>query len=89
MQTAVNWMIDELIKKHVGTVGNEYVEIFEQAKLLHKQEILNSFSAGAEDGFYGLSDSDAEMYYETLVNGKDWSKVTLEMRTLFKQPKKD
>ncbi len=61
---------------------------FEQAKEMQKQEILNAFSAGVEDGFDGLGDSDIEMYYETLANGKDWSKVTLKMRDLFKQNNK-
>ena len=36
--TAVNWMIDELIKKHVGKVGNEYVEIFEKAKEMEEKQ---------------------------------------------------
>jgi len=36
--TAVNWMIEELIKKHVGKVGNEYVEIFEKAKEMEEQQ---------------------------------------------------
>ena len=41
--TAVNWMIDELIKKHIGKVGNEYVEIFEQAKQIEKQQIIDAY----------------------------------------------
>jgi hypothetical protein len=83
--TSIEWLA-AYIK---GITSLNCDDIIEQAKEMHKQEVLNSFSAGAEDGFDGLSDSDAEVYYETLVNGKDWSKVTLEMRALFKQPKKD
>ena len=48
--TAVNWMIDELIKKHVGKVGNEYVEIFEQAKEQEKQDIISAYAFGHNDG---------------------------------------
>jgi len=78
--TSVTWLLEELKKVHHPT---EAMIIY--ANKLHKQEIVNAFSAGAEDGFDGLGDSDVELYYETLANGKDWSKVTLKMRDLFKQ----
>lgn len=45
-QTAVNWMIDQLIKKHVGNVGNEYIEIFEQAKNMEQGQICLAFLEG-------------------------------------------
>jgi hypothetical protein len=69
------------IREFLTTIHNFYYKVEE----MHKQEILNAFSAGAEDGFDGLSDSDVELYYETLANGGDWSKVTLKMRDLFKK----
>ena len=50
--TAVNWMIDQLLKKHVGKVGNEYVEIFEQAKEMEKQQIIDAYDQGDEDGYW-------------------------------------
>ena len=95
--TSIEWLENELKKSiHFYRLiediesKNTIVQpnLFEQAKEMHKQEILNAFSAGVEDGFDGLGDSDVEMYYETLANGKDWSKVTLKMRDLFKQNKK-
>jgi len=41
--TSIQWMIDELIKKNTGKVGNEYIEIFDKAKEMHKQEIMDAY----------------------------------------------
>ena len=49
--TAVNWMIDELIKKHIGKVGNEYVEIFDKAKEMEKQQIIDAYQSGDGDAY--------------------------------------
>ena len=70
MQTAVNWMIEELIKKHVGKVGNEYVEIFEKAKEMEKQQMLDAFEEGSSDGFYGWGSSNKEQYYNETYGSK-------------------
>ena len=66
-QTAVNWMIDELIKKHVGKVGNEYVEIFEEAKEMEKQQIIDVF----EMGRFNIDDmGNGEEYYNETYGSK-------------------
>jgi len=71
--TSIEWMIDELIKKHTGKVGNEYIEIFEKAKEMHKQEIVKSFDEGQEYEYqYHINNApkfDSETYYqETFVS---------------------
>lgn len=44
--TAVNWMIEKLLERHSGTLGNEYVKIFEQAKNMEQGEICLAFLEG-------------------------------------------
>jgi len=57
-QTAVEWLIEQIKKEHPF-----WTSIFEQAKEMEKQQILDAFSEGASDGFYGESDSNREQYY--------------------------
>jgi len=56
--TSIEWLIDALENPKL-----KWDDIKEQAKERHKQEIINAFSAGAGDGFDGLSDSNKEQYY--------------------------
>jgi len=66
--TSIQWMIDELIKKNTGKVGNEYIEIFEQAKEMHKQEIIDAANKLLYHG-PGPGNTAAEKYYqETFVS---------------------
>jgi hypothetical protein len=37
--------------------------LFEQAKEMHRQEILDAFTEGASDGYDGYYDSNREKYY--------------------------
>lgn len=55
-QTAVEWLVHQLIPKdqHEGIM-----DIIEQAKEMHKQEIINSFFEGA----YGGDNISGEQYY--------------------------
>jgi hypothetical protein len=79
--TSVQWMIDELIKKHVGKVGNEYIEIFEKAKEMHKQEIIDAVGVGSQfdrDYLYGYHDKAEQYYHETFVSkGSDFKQFSL------------
>jgi hypothetical protein len=62
--TSVEWLYNKLSTctsdEMVGNINNWFV----QAGEMHRQEILNSFTAGAEDGYYGLWDRNKEQYYE-------------------------
>jgi cation transport regulator ChaC len=70
MQTAVNWMIEELIKKHVGKVGNEYVEIFEQAKEMEKQQITDAWDSRNQDVIKSDGKTSEQYYNETFKKDK-------------------
>jgi len=68
--TSIEWLIDQINNKAWGNVRIDIPkEMIEQAKEMHKQEILDAFTEGASDGFYGESDSNREKYYqETFVS---------------------
>jgi hypothetical protein len=59
-KTTVDWLVEQL----PTIVINSYQDEIARAKQLHRQEILDAFSAGALDGYYGESDSNREKYYE-------------------------
>jgi hypothetical protein len=64
--TSIEWL-----ESKVPTVFKNLTVIkvlFEQAKLLHKQEILNAFSRGAADGLFGEGASNKEQYYNETFN---------------------
>jgi hypothetical protein len=41
-----------------------WYSILEEAKEIHKAEILDAFTEGASDGFYGDGSSNKEKYYQ-------------------------
>jgi hypothetical protein len=58
--TSIEWLETEL--KKIPFVNPK--EKFEQAKEMHKQEILDAFEEGSSDGFYGWGSSNKEKYYQ-------------------------
>jgi hypothetical protein len=58
--------------------------ILEEAKEMHKSEILAAFTEGADDGYDGIYDSNREQYYqETFVSkGSDDTKEESKQETL-------
>jgi len=52
--------------------------IIVQALEIHKAEILAAFTKGSNDGFYGLSDSNREQYYQETFVSKGKIKFTEE-----------
>jgi len=75
--TAVNWMIDALLKRHSGSLGKEYVKIFEQAKEMEKQQIIDAFDEGQEYEYqYHINNApkfDSQTYFAETYgnNGSD------------------
>ena len=68
MQTSIEWLVEQMQNNihHTIKIPSDYIE---QAKLLHKQEILNAFSRGAAEGLFGEGASNKEQYYnETFKN---------------------
>jgi len=96
--TSVQWMIDELIKKHVGKVGNEYIEIFEKAKEMHKKEIIDAWNGGDYAYFYsketGRDFADGSEYYQETFGSKgnatsDFDKPFMDFAKQYFKSKKD
>ena len=61
--TSIEWLEQQIQNNihHTIKIPTEYIE---QAKEMHKAEILAAFTEGASDGYYGESDSNREKYYE-------------------------
>tara|TARA_R110000868_G_scaffold176120_4_gene413499 strand:- start:307 stop:528 length:222 start_codon:yes stop_codon:yes gene_type:complete len=65
MKTAINALkellqVNDIYKESMPHI----IEIIDEVYLpMEKQQILDAFSEGASDGFYGESDSNREQYY--------------------------
>jgi hypothetical protein len=65
-QTAVEWFQDQIIKIVNGTCELSEIQIFEQAKEMEKQQIIDAFGVGCQVestrliGYQGMS----EQYYK-------------------------
>jgi len=66
MQTSIEWLYQEIIKKSVNDPSHNILSILEQAKEMHKQEINNAFESGEDnidnDGC-AINKNGAESYY--------------------------
>ena len=64
-QSAVEWVLDRIIqdKKHNDISDKVWEDLFEQAKEMEKQQIIDAYDLGM--GHYGDANrrSDAEQYY--------------------------
>lgn len=56
--------------------------IIVQALEIHKAEILSAFTKGSNDGFYGLSDSNREQYYQETFGSKGSDDKEMERKLL-------
>ena len=77
MQTSIEWLIEQYNKYRPGQMPNtQFKEVCEQAKEMHKQEIIDAHNSGFEksaegwNGEYGLMDMNniseeigSEQYY--------------------------
>jgi hypothetical protein len=64
--TSIEWLIEEMLskgffKESVTLTNIDHLQY--KAEEMHKEEILNAFSEGASDGFYGWGSSNKEQYY--------------------------
>ena len=61
-QTAVEWL-EQILKQNCGAEFTELnIQIFDKAKELEKQQIIDTFYEGYDAGFYH-TDGEAEDYY--------------------------
>ena len=63
MQTSVEWLHQEIIKKSVNDPSHNVLSILEQAKEMHKQEIMNAANTLLYHST-GPGDTAAEQYYQ-------------------------
>lgn len=64
--TAVEWIISQYIKDGFFKKG-----VYEQAMEMERKQILDAFSEGASDGYWGEGSSNKEKYYnETYGSNK-------------------
>jgi hypothetical protein len=69
-QTAVEWLITE-VKKFNTVITREYMLIlFNQAKQMEKEQIIESHHYGYNDGYLKNNASSAKYYYEN-YGGQD------------------
>ena len=74
-QTATEWLQEAISKKLSSEIGPYFLDLFEQAKAMHKEEIINAYRDGRSDQqsdkpsrFYNRW---AELYYNEQYGGKD------------------
>jgi hypothetical protein len=60
-QTAVEWLYQRILAKDIKAV-------FEQAKEMHKQEIINAYWSAYKEGQYSGDKTADEYYNETFKN---------------------
>ena len=50
MKTAVEWLIDILVTENEITLKGENYKLFDQAKAMEKEQIIDAYDAGLFDG---------------------------------------
>lgn len=67
--TAVEWLEEQLTYQYEGQTLNKFydwkdiTEIYNQAKEMEKQQILDAFDEGSSDGYDGWGSTNKEKYY--------------------------
>jgi len=76
-QTAVEWLVKEISRDRVGrAIITTFLKEFEQAKEKEKQQIIESYSIGFNDGCSYMFDGkteykDLEQYYTETYGGEN------------------
>lgn len=66
-QTAVEWFQDQIIKIVNGTCDLSEIQIYEQAKKMEKEQIIDAYDKGEFNqgcGKMAIFNGDAEQYYK-------------------------
>ena len=64
-QTAVEWLIENMKKLNQHESLEEWNNLFEQAKVMEKEQIIDARQDGVDVVFKGYSISNEEYYNET------------------------
>jgi TRAP-type uncharacterized transport system substrate-binding protein len=65
-QSSVEWLIEQVINNNGVNKST-----FQQAKAMHKQEIVKAWDNGAIDATYGNKFSSSETYYNETFGGNN------------------
>jgi hypothetical protein len=63
--TAVNWLINKLITENEVTLKGENYKLFELAKEMEKEQIMEAFNDGVNDECIGGNKTPEQYYNET------------------------
>ena len=65
-QTAVEWLQEAISKKVNNELGPYFIDLFDNAKEMEKEQIMKAVDAGFDDGSNFIEDikfTNAEQYY--------------------------
>ena len=62
-QTAVEWLEQAMIKKINSQIGPSFLELFQKAKKIEKEQISQAYTIGVEEDVYSNPLRTGEMYY--------------------------
>jgi hypothetical protein len=65
MQTAVEWLYQEITKKSVNDQSHNVLGIFKQAKEMHEKQIIDAMEVAQGTDFYVKYESPEQYYNET------------------------
>jgi hypothetical protein len=68
-QTAVEWLFDKITQNQdIRWRGTQYEDLFEQAKAMEKEQIMDAFDNGLafgfDDAWHGVESIDSTQYYK-------------------------
>jgi hypothetical protein len=72
--TSIEWLEQNVQLKLKSKMDYTFKELFKEAKLIHKKEIINASEAGFNDGYFGEENmiyQNAEHYYNETFGGKN------------------
>ena len=61
--TAVQWLQEAISKKLSSEIGPYFLDLFEQAKAMEKEQIKNAYVKGQSDCEIFTMESESEQYY--------------------------
>ena len=73
-QSSIEWVVDQLIEKDLLMIygkpleDNDLIEILNQAKAMHKEEIETTYEEGMFHHIYGMTPKE---YYDETFNTKE------------------
>ena len=69
MKTAIEWFLEQLSTKSLNDPTHDVMSIFEKAKELEKQQIVDAYNAGQYNGYPSdQNNNNDEDYYKTTFN---------------------